>query len=144
MNRPTAERASTQSGHWRLEIRNDIAWLALDVAGQSANVLSREVLEEFERHLAELNGKPLEVIELQSTKLTRLVGQLLDTSRLEAGKLTLALERVVGTLLFGISARDPITIGTVVLLLSVVAITAGYVPARRATRISPVSALRYD
>jgi putative ABC transport system permease protein len=57
---------------------------------------------------------------------------------------SLALERVVGTLLFGISARDPITIGTVVLLLSVVAITASYLPARRATLISPVSALRYE
>jgi predicted permease len=53
-------------------------------------------------------------------------------------------ERLVNSLLYGISPRDPLTIGGVAVLLTLVALAASYLPARRATRINPVSALRYE
>jgi ABC-type antimicrobial peptide transport system permease subunit len=55
-----------------------------------------------------------------------------------------ALSRIVGSELYGISAYDPATIGGAVALLAIVAALAGYIPARRATRVNPVLALRYE
>ncbi len=56
----------------------------------------------------------------------------------------LALGRVVQSLLFGVTAGDPLTISAVVALLAVVAAIACYLPALRATRIAPTEALRYQ
>ena len=56
----------------------------------------------------------------------------------------LALTRFLGSLLFGISTFDPLTYGLVVLLLVAVGVAACTLPAWRATRISPVAALRYQ
>src|SRR5262245_42078078 len=52
------------------------------------------------------------------------------------------LMRVLSSLLYGVSATDPITFGLIALLLSAVAFLACYIPARRATRIDPKIALR--
>jgi predicted permease len=55
-----------------------------------------------------------------------------------------ALTRLVGSYLYGLTPQDPLSIaGSVLLLLAITAI-AGLVPARRATRIDPIVALRYD
>jgi putative ABC transport system permease protein len=56
----------------------------------------------------------------------------------------LALGRVMSSLLFGVRAADPTTFAVVACFLVAVAVLASYVPARRATRIDPISALRYE
>jgi len=55
-----------------------------------------------------------------------------------------ALTRVMSTLLFGITATDPVTFGLISLLLIVVAAIASYIPAGRATKVDPIIALRYE
>jgi predicted permease len=56
----------------------------------------------------------------------------------------LAAGRLLSPLLVDVTPGDPVTIGAVVLLLAVVGLAACYVPARRATRMSPLAALKYD
>src|SRR5262249_2486123 len=55
-----------------------------------------------------------------------------------------AATRLLSSLLFGISAWDPITFSAIVILISLVAFLAAWLPARRATLVDPVQALRAE
>jgi putative ABC transport system permease protein len=82
-----------------------------------------------------------------SRVLSLVVGQGM---RLAAAGLALGLlvafaaMRLLGSLLFGVSAHDPLTFAAVSLVLALAAVLACYIPARRATKVDPIIALRYE
>ena len=57
---------------------------------------------------------------------------------------SLAATRAIGSLLYGVSATDVLTFAEVLLLLAALAWLASFVPARKATRIDPMLAMRYE
>jgi len=77
------------------------------------------------------------LIVAQAAKLA-LTGELLGIL------LALGITRLMASLLFGTSAADPFTFACVAILLSGVALVACYIPARRAMRVDPMVALRYE
>jgi len=87
-----------------------------------------------------LGAKPRDVLRLVVGECMRLVAA--GTALGVAG--ALATSRLVSAMLFGVSAADPLTYGAVVMILAAVAFIACYIPALRATRVDPITALRAE
>src|SRR5262249_5221542 len=87
-----------------------------------------------------LGARPANVIRLVMREVSLLVIAGAGLGLMAA----LATTRLVSTLLFGLTPTDPLTITLARLLLIGVAALAGYLPARRASRVDPLVALRYD
>jgi putative ABC transport system permease protein len=87
-----------------------------------------------------LGARPGDVLQLVVGQGMRLVGL-----GIVVGIVTgLAVTRLMGNLLFNVPTYDPITFGSVSLLVALVAFIAGWLPAMRASRIDPVLALRQE
>jgi predicted permease len=87
-----------------------------------------------------LGGTARDVLRLVLQQGVRMVGAGLVVGLVAAWGLT----RLMARFLFGVSPSDPLTYGSVILLLSAIALLACWLPARRATRVDPGIALRYE
>ena len=87
-----------------------------------------------------LGARQLDVLKLvvRQGMLLTLVGVILGLLG------AFALTRVMQSLLFGVTAKDPFTFTVVAALLIAVAFVACFIPARRATKVDPLVALRYE
>jgi ABC-type antimicrobial peptide transport system permease subunit len=87
-----------------------------------------------------LGAEPRDILRivLRETAILIAVGLVLGLP------LILAAKRLISSQLYGVTALDPISISGATLLLTGVAVVAGYIPARWASRVNPVVALRYE
>jgi putative ABC transport system permease protein len=87
-----------------------------------------------------LGAQPHDVLKLMVTQamVLAVIGLVIGLTA------SLALTRVLSSLLFGVTSTDPITFAGVPVLLATVALLACYIPARRAVKVDPMAALRYE
>jgi len=87
--------------------------------------------------LGATRGNVLRTVLFQGAKMTALgivIGLVLSV----------AVTRLLATLLFGVTATDPLTLAGVAVVLGSVSLAATYIPARRASELDPTTALRYE
>ncbi len=87
-----------------------------------------------------LGAEPVEVLQWVAMRGVRLAGIGLVIGL----AISFVVARLMGSLIFGVSASDPVIFVGIPVLLAIVAIAACYIPARRAMRLDPIVALRYE
>ncbi|MGH9344616.1 MAG: FtsX-like permease family protein, partial [Terriglobia bacterium] len=134
---------NTQDTEFQTLLLGSFAALALVLAGIGLYGVMSYVVAQRTREIgirmalgAEQSGM-LRLILFQGARLT-LAGLLIGTAA------AFALTRSLSSLLFGVHPFDPLTYLCVAILLALVALAACYIPARRATRVDPILALRYE
>ncbi len=115
-----------------------LAIAALGVFGVTSYLVSRRT-QEFGVRMA-LGALPGDIFRLALRE--GIISVLIGAAFGVAG--SLALTRFLGNLLYGVSAKDPFTLAAVAILLALVALAACSIPARRATKVDPMVALRTE
>jgi ABC-type antimicrobial peptide transport system permease subunit len=133
--------ASTARRHFALSLMAIFAVSALLLAalglyGVMAFVVSQRA-QEFGIRLA-LGAKPRDILDLAFRP-----GLMLTATGTIVGLgASIVVTRLMASLLFGVSASDPMTFAVVPVLLGIVTMAACFIPARRATLVSPMEALK--
>jgi hypothetical protein len=94
--------------------------------------------------VARARDNPLSLLSAVRGEVRKLDRELAGAGALIGLGGALTLKRLMETLVFGVSATDPLTFTTIALLLALVVLLACWIPARRATKVDPMIALRRE
>ncbi|MGH7449524.1 MAG: FtsX-like permease family protein, partial [Longimicrobiales bacterium] len=111
---------------------------AIGLYGVLAYTVARRTREIGVRMALGADGGRVQRMVLRQVGIMLLVGGVIGIGG------ALALGRAAGSLLYGVDGRDPFIFIGAALLLSMLALAAGYIPALRASRVDPLHALRYE
>jgi ABC-type antimicrobial peptide transport system permease subunit len=111
---------------------------AIGLYGVLANAVARRTREIGIRMALGAGSAQVRKLVMQEVGLMLAIGAAIGL----AG--AIGLGRFLESMLYGVKAKDPFVIAGSTLLLAIIALVAGYLPARRATRVDPMIALRYE
>lgn len=111
---------------------------AVGLYGVLAYTVARRTREIGVRMALGADGRSVRMLVLRQVGIMLLVGGVIGVGA------ALALGRAAGSLLFGLDGKDPMVVFSSIIVITLFAVAAGYIPALRASRVDPLSALRYE